>query len=233
MIRTFNIHGKGNVISTRDIFPPIKLDSNYTYFLGLVNLYTCNTVRNIFEGNNKFHYADKEITIESGSYELDEIADYIKSKISDNPDEAEAVFKLRANNNTLKCEIESIYTIDFSKSGSIGRMLGFGKSVLKANTKHISYEDVDIISTPNIFIDTNITSGAYRNNILCHSIFEFGLSVPPGYFLEKEISHVIYFPVNVTEISNITLRFVDYKGNLIKLSDDTYSSVRLELKREY
>lgn len=232
MIRTFTVHGKGNVLTTGPIYPPIKLDRNYQYSLGLVGLYTCNTVRNIFEGNNKFYYDDKEITIEPGSYEIDEIRSYIRKKISRNPSEAEAAFKLTANNNTLKCEIESKYTIDFSKPGSIGHILGFGKRILKANQKHTSPEDVDIISTSTIFLETNVTAGAYRNNQLCHSIFEFGLFVPPGYLLEKEPSNIIYFPLSVSEIDNITLRFVDYHNKLVNFSEDTYSSVRLELKRE-
>lgn len=233
MIRTFTVHGKGNVLSTGSIYPPIKLDRNYQYSLGLVGLYTCNTVRNIFEGNNKFYYEDdKEITIEPGSYEIDEIRTYIRSKISSDPKEAEAAFTLTANNNTLKCEIVSKFKIDFSKPGSIGHILGFGERILEANQKHTSPEDVDIISTSTIFVDTNITAGAYRNEHLCHSIFEFGLFVPPGYLLEKEPSHIIYFPLTVSEIDNITLRFVDYHNKLINFSDDTYSSVRLELKRE-
>lgn len=232
MIRTLTVHGKGNVISSGSIYPPIKLDRNYQYSLGLVGLYTCNTVRNIFEGNNKIYYGDKEIIIESGSYELDEINSYIQSKINSDPSKAEAAFKLTANRNTLKCELFTLKTVDFSKPGSIGRMLGFGNRLLEPNKKHISFEDVDIISTSCIYIDTNITTGAYRNDKLCHSIFEFGLFVPPGYLLEKEPSHVIYFPLSVSEVDNITLKFVDYNNKLVNLSEDTYSSVRLELKRE-
>lgn len=232
MIRTVTVHGRGNILSTGPIFPPIKLDQNYQYSLGLVGLYSCHAVRNIFEGNNKIYLNQKEITIDSGSYELDELNAYIQSKLNSDPIVAESEFKLSANNNTLKCEIKSIYKIDFSKSGSIGRMLGFGSRILEPNQKHTSLEDVDIISTPSIFIDTNITTGSYKNNSLCHSIFEFGLNVPPGFLLEKEPSHIIYFPLNVSEISNITLRFVDYKGNLVNLSEDTYSCVRLELRRD-
>lgn len=235
MIRTLTVHGKGNVISTGIIYPPIKLDRQHQYSLGLVGLYTCNTVRNIFEGNNKFYYdTNKEITIDSGSYELDELNIYIQTRLAEEIPEIAPydAFNLKANNNTLKCELQSVFQVDFSKPNSIGRMLGFGTRILEPHESHISHSDVDIISTSNIFIESNITSGAYKNNELCHSIFEFGLYVPPGYLLEKEPSHVIYFPLSVTEIDNITLRFVDYNNKLVNLSEDTYSSVRLELKRD-
>lgn len=240
MSQTFTVHGQGNILSSGPIYPPIRLSSDYQHSLGLVGLYTCNTVQNIYPGNNKFYYNENEITIPSGCYEIDELNAYIQSEIkrekgirkqtkeTSNDD----TFKLKPNNNTLKCEIESIYKIDFTKPGNIGSMLGFTSQILEPNKKHVSNKDIEIIKTSNIFVDTNITGGAYRNNLSCHSIFEFGLSVAPGYNLEKEPSQIIYFPINISEFDNITIRFVDNEGNLVPFSEDTYSSVRLHLKSE-
>lgn len=237
--KTFSVYGKGCVLTTGVIYPPIKLDHiNYHYSLGLIGLYTSHSVQNIFPGKNKFYFGTQEIEIASGSYELDEIYEYIKAKLkvpannNNNNKLVDGLLKIKANTNTGKCEIYAEKEIDFTKNDSIASLLGFSQRKLKAKENHVSDRDIDIISTPNIFVDTNITTGAYRNNRLCHSIYEFGINVPPGYIIEKEVSHPIYFDVTVGEIDNITIRLVDFQGNLVNFSPDTYTSVRLELKQE-
>lgn len=233
MIRTFSVFGRGNILSTGAIYPPIKLDRNYQYSLGLVGLYTSHSIQNIHPGKNKFYFGEQEIEIESGSYELDEIYEFIKSKINESdPKQAEDLLKIKANTNTGRCEIVSEREIDFLKDDSIASILGFSKRKLSAKEKHVSDQDVDILSTPNIFVDTNITTGAYRNNQLCHTIFEYGINVPPGYLIEKEVTHPIYFGLTVREIDNIAIRLVDSEGKLVNISKDTFASIRLELKQE-
>lgn len=246
MIRTFTVYGYGSTISSGSIYPPVKLQSDRSYTLGLVGLYTSHTVHNIYEGNNKFYYGkDSSVTIPTGAYEIEEINNYLQKQIARNWKKGitskqrnvkettpNNLFLLTANNNTLKCEIESLHEINFKKPANIGRMLGFSTRILKANTLHESDLDVNIISTNNIFVQTNITAGAYLNNRLSHSIFEFNLDVEPGYSVVKEPSHVIYFPLSVSEIDNITIQLVDHIGDLVKLAEDTYTSVRLELKEE-
>lgn len=247
MSQTFTVYGRGSILSTGSIYPPIRLPKSHLHSLGLVSLYTCNTVQNIYPGFDRFYYSNQVITIPHGCYEIDHLHSVLKEEIEYRhirstwadpttavkqvPSDKE-IFSLKANSNTLKCEIESIYKIDFKSPRNIGSMLGFKPQILQPNIKHVSNKDIEIIKTTNIFVDTNITSGAYRNNSQCHSIFEFGLSVPPGFNLEKEPSQIIYFPVSVSEIDNITLRLVDHEGNLVQFSEDTYTSVRLHLKSE-
>lgn len=240
MSQTFTVHGPGSIISTGPIYPPIRLSSKYQHSLGLVSLNTCNTVRNIYAGQNKFYLSDNDvITIPSGTYEIDELNSYIQAEIDRNKRgrkkqtlDADSIFKLKPNNNTVRSEIQSIYAVDFTKPDNIGSMLGFTSKILEANKKHSSDKDVDIIKASNVFVDTNITSGAYRNNIPCHSIYEFGLSVGPGYTLEKVASPIIYFPITVSEFDNITIRFVDNEDKLIPFSPETSHNVRLHLKSE-
>lgn len=248
MSLTFTVIGYGNIISTDTIHPPIQLDPALRHSIGLVGLYTCNTVRNILIGNNKFYYDNNVITIPTGCYEIDEINSYIKSEIkrqkraaagggggkkqNKETDGESETFKLRPNNNTLKCEIESIYTIDFTKPDSIGSMLGFSPQILEPNKKHISDKDIEIINSSNIYLDTNITGGAYRNNVSCHYIFEFGLTVAPGYNLVEIPKKILYLPVTVREIREINIRLVDDRGFLVPFSNHSKTSVWLHLKSE-
>lgn len=226
MSQTFTLSGVGNSISV-DYFPPIQLNPKIDHVLGLIGFYGCNSIRNIYEGNNKFYYNDKieekTIILKSGAYEINELNDYLKSILKDN-------FNLWANNNTLKCEIFSNYDIDFTKPDNIGRMLGFSEKELKSGKKHESDLNVQIIKATNIHVECNITAGAYRNNNLAHTIFEFDLSVEPGYRLCREPSNIIYLPVTVNTIHNITLRLVDQFGEAVDFGEESFT-IRLELKQ--
>lgn len=222
MSQTFTLTGSGGSISV-DYFPPIELNPDYEYILGLIGFYGCNSIRNIYEGNNKLHYNDKVIVIPSGAYEINELNTFIKTTLGDK-------FNLWANNNTLKCGVFSSYTINFNESGSIGRMLGFSKQKLKAGVRHESDLDVQIVKSTDIHVECNLTSGAYRNNNSVHTIFEFDLSVEPGYRLIKEPSHIIYLPVTSNVIHNITLKLVDQHGDAVDFGTEPFT-IRLELKQ--
>lgn len=231
MSQTFTLTGVGNVLSAT-YFPPIDLDRNYQYGLGLVGFYGCNSIRNIFEGNNKFYYTVdgvfKEITIPSGAYEVEEINRVLQKRINEPSNSMN--FTLRPNNNTLKCEIKTVYDIDFTKSDSIGRMLGFSPKLYKGGGVHESDLDVQIVNATNIDVECNLTGGAYRNSVLSHTIFEFNVHVEPGYKLVKEPATIIYLPVLAHQIDNITLRLVDQDGQLVDFGEEKVT-IRLELKK--
>lgn len=223
MSQTFTLTGVGNFVSV-DYFPAIELNPKYSYVLGLVGFYGCNSIRNIYKGNDKFYYDDKVISIPTGAYEINELNDFLKSSLGGR-------INLCANNNTLKCEIISTHEINFNKSDSIGRMLGFSRKKLKPDVKYTSDLDVQIIKATSIHVECNITSGAYRNNNLAHTIFEFDLSVEPGYRLTKEPMNIIYLPVITNTIHNITLKLVDQNGEAVDFGAEPFT-IRLELKQD-
>jgi len=72
-----------------------------------------NSIPNIDEKNTLFHIGDKVITIPTGSYELNDITDFIYNKLKDYT--LENTFKIQSNNNTLQVEIttmrKSVYFI--------------------------------------------------------------------------------------------------------------------------
>lgn len=229
MSQTFTLTGKGNTLSSI-YHPPIPLDPRYNYVLGLIGFYGCNSIRNIRESNNKLYYAAESppIAIPPGAYEIDEINAYIQAQIPGGKDD----FTLKANNNTLQCEIISKkHTINFKRTGTLGRLLGFSPQRLAPNTLHKSDLDVQIINATNIQITCNITTGAYLNNKLSHIIYEFGVEVEPGYRIIKEPAKVTYLPVNVQSVSEINLDLRDQNQELIDFGGEPVT-VRLELKRD-
>lgn len=167
-----------------------------------------------------------------GAYELSDISKYIKKKIlEENPDSGNINFSLIGNRNTQCSEIYSTYDIDFSpdKINNIGSVLGFNK-FLEPNVLHESINPISIVSVNTIQVICNISSGAYTNNYQSHSIYEFGLDVTPGFRISILTQKVIYFPITVQTLTNLSLRLVDQNNNNIDFRDELIV-IRVHLRK--
>lgn len=218
----FCLSGQGSTISC-ELFPPYDL-SNGEWELGLVDLSTYNSIPNIEKDvNDKFYYGDKgEITISEGSYEIEDLETYIRDRFKG--------FTLRANNNTLRAEIKCSEDIHFEKPNSLASLLGFEKKVYVKNTLHISSNPINIISVNIIRVDCNIVRGSFHNGVEGHTIHEFYPTSEPGYKILVVPSTIIYLPVNVRQVNNITVHLKDQEGKLINLRNELVT-LRLHVKR--
>lgn len=222
----FCLSGSGSTISC-DIFPPFDT-SDGDYVVGLVDLCTFNSIPNIETGkNDKFYFGDRNqaVTLPEGSYEIDDIAKYILQEVPLGVD-----FSLRANNNTLKAEIRCDKRIRFSKKGTIASILGFDEKDLDPGRTHVSPNPVNILKINSIRVECNIVRGSFDNGSEGHIIHEFFPAVPPGYKIVEIPRTVIYLPVNVQKVYNITVQLRDQNGDLINLRGETLS-VRLHIKK--
>ena len=208
--------------------PAIDLQGNYE--IGLILLETFNSIPNITTNNNCFCYNNGEkIVIPEGAYELLDISKYIRKKLLEKNEEVK--FSLAGNRNTQQSEIYCSYDLDFSseKPNNIGTVLGFNK-FLNANELHISTEKISIISVNSVQVISNISAGAYTNNHQSHSIFEFGIDVSPGYRISIAPHKVIYFPITVQTLSNLSFKLVDQNNNLVDFRDETVV-IRVHLRK--
>jgi len=89
-----------------------------------------NSIPNIDEKNNLFHIGDNVITIPTGSYELNDITDFICNKVKDY--NLQNTFKIQSNNNTLQVEITTMrQSVNFKKKRSVGKLFGLHQKVLE------------------------------------------------------------------------------------------------------
>lgn len=219
----FCLSGVGSTLSC-NVFPTLDV-SQGEWEIGFIDLSTFNSIPNIEEGiNNKFYYDTEVLEIPTGSYEIEDLEKYILKNVK-----KDVNFSLKPNNNTLKAEMFCSVDIDFRKPNSISDLLGFHKKLYKNNLLHVSDKEVNIIKVNIIRIECNIVRGAYDNGRESHVIHEFYPSVGPGYKIVEIPSTVIYLPLNVQRVNNITVQLKDQNGDLINLRNETLS-LRLHLR---
>jgi hypothetical protein len=217
----FSLSGTGPVISC-EVFPPLDV-SEGEWEIGLVGLSTYNSVPNIEKGvNDKFYYGDSgEVTIPEGSYEIENLEEELQKHVS---------LRLKANNNTLRAEIKCVEDIHFEKENTIGSLLGFEKKVYPKNKQHISSNTINIIKVNSVSVECNIARGSFDNGVEGHTIHEFYLTVEPGYKILVIPNPIIYLPVNVQRVNNISVQLKDQNGDLVNFRDETIS-LRLHIRK--
>lgn len=226
MALTITLSGNESVL-TADFFPPIELTNNTDYVCGLVDFQTYNSIPNIDKTNNVFAIGEEIIEFPTGAYEIDHIYKYIHQALNERG--KDYGFNLSVNNNTLQCEISATEAIFFTFRNTFGELLGFSETVLGPNIRHKSDKTVHISKVNAIRVECNIIEGSYVNNKPVHTIHEFAPIVSPGYKIVEVPRNVIYLPVNVKQITSITLRLVDQDDNLLNFRGETITA-RLHLK---
>lgn len=234
---SFTLTGNSSEISC-NYYPPIELEDDAEYEIGLVNFSTYNSIPNVYKGNNTFTYfTDKQvkrtITLPTGTYEIDDIARFISQSMILLENDTRPFFELTANNNTLHSEIYCGFDIDLTAKDSIGKMLGFTPRKLRKLHRYESHNVADIFTVHLIRIECNLTQGSYLNNQPTHAIHSLSLNVDPGFHVSEKPYDVRYFKiVNNQYIDNITVRVVDQDGRLIDFRGETIT-LELHLRKKW
>lgn len=230
---TLTLNGKSSELQAK-YFPPIDL-SDGNYECGLINLEAWNSIHNVTSKNNCFYYVklsnnifeSKTFKIKPGVYQIEDLSKIIKNELV-----ADGItdFDLKANKNTLNCELKCSVRVNFSLPNSLGDLLGFGTKILKPNVLHVSHLPPNILNVNVIRVECNIIKGAYFNDKPVHTIHEFSPSVPPGYKIVEVPKNVIYFAVTVKSIHTLTISLIDQNNELINFRDEPIT-IRIHLRR--
>src|SRR5436190_3703063 len=166
--------GKESILRA-EFNPPIELDQNVPHEVGLLSFVAYNSIPNVDETNNMFHFDDNYfVDLPYGTYEVQDIARYIEEKVStySTPKKRYQV-KLTPNNNTMLTSLWSTVKVDFTKDDSIGPLLGFDKRVIEPETIAVANSVVDIFKVNTICIECSIASGSFANGYAKHIVHEF------------------------------------------------------------
>lgn len=230
MSETIVMTGKSSVLENT-FSPPIVLDPSKTHYIGLIDFNSYNSIPNVHAGNRYFHYLTEDfkpqtLIFPEGCYEIEAINDFLQANLGGGEN-----IVLRANPSTLKCEIYSIYYIDFTKENSIGSLLGFSGESIPPKTLYEARSRVDIIKVNMICVECNIAYGSYLNGDMAHIIFAFSPNVPPGHKISLSPRTVLYSRINTTVVDRLRLSIVDQNGELVDFGGEEIS-VRLHIKSD-
>lgn len=225
MSTTITLYGTSSVLE--EYFnPSIELKGDWEVALIDFNVY--NSIPNVNETNNQLKIGGSIVKIPIGTYELEDLSDFIDAVAKVKHETHKVVIK--GNTSTLKTEIKSTIELDFSCNNSIGSILGFGYSLISPNKLYVSKYPVKISTVDDIRIECDIASGSYVRNNPHHTIYGFIVDCPAGYRIVERPSNAIYYPVNTEELSYLCVRIVDQKGELVDFRGE-HITVRINLRR--
>lgn len=229
MSTIFTLSGNTSVLSV-DFDPPIFLESEQEYVLGLLSFESYNSIPNIVEPKNVFRLVGRpDIVFPKGAYELNGINQYIQSQLNRNVGDREYV-DLRGHASTMKTQIKASHEIDFEYDNSIRDILGFDKKIYSKNKVVESEHITKIMQVNTILIHCNISVGSYNNGKPSHTIHQFFPTVPVGYKIVESPNPVIYLPISTKTITNITIKILDQDDRPVSFNSETIT-VGLHLKK--
>lgn len=219
MDRIFELSATSNIIS-QDFYPPIVLDQQNDYAIGLFSLSTYHTIPNIREGvNNEIAFVEKEgeqietIALPTGSYELMNILDAIKEEAEKRDIEVELKLYKIPMKVGIMCEDYNILFIE--DRPNLAKVLGFKSTSYDKAKEHMSEKVPQITDVNIINVECSLVGESYRNGRRSQTVYSFYPATPAGYKTIEQPTNILFIPVNVREISNISLRLTDHCGNLV------------------
>ena len=226
---SFQVIVSGDQSNFNTLFnPKIELDKEKVYEIALVNLETYYSFPNIDDSNNIFvHSHDQgqtwtKIKIPIGSYEIDDINNYLRFEMErvGHYDEVnnESLINIAANSNTLKCIliIGQGYQVDFNQANNISKVLGF-TGTKYGEGFHESEKPVNILSINSILVNIDIIEGSYVNGKTKNTIYSFFPDVSPGFKIIESPVNLVYLPLLPYTIQNLNLTITDQDENILNL----------------
>lgn len=229
---TLTLTGNSSSLNA-DFCPEIELDEQSNYSCCLLDFYTYNSIPNVTEKNNKFYYStdDSEnyecVTLPVGSYEMADIDNILNENLRIR----RAGIDIKCDNSTMKCTIVSNAIIDFTRSDSIGSILGFSDDRILSEGTFTSDKLINVTSINNLRIECDLISGSYHNGKGTHTIYEFDPDADPGYKINEQPKHLIYLPVVRRRISTINISILDQNGELVDFRGENITC-RIHIKRD-
>ena len=160
-----------------------------------------------------------DIHIPIGCYEIkainNELQRFIMKKIGYKEDEKRIIRS--PNPNTLRRVLEGLHEtcrVDINVDDSLCKVLGFNKKIYKAR-RHESENLVNILSVDSILVHCDVIEASRLNGIEAPLIYSFLPDVAPGDKIVSTPLHLIYIPLALNIISQMTCWLIQTEMNWI------------------
>lgn len=160
-----------------------------------------------------------------GSYELDEIIDFLQNKL----DAVHISYDKNTARTSIKIEDNKV-KVDFTQPNSIRNILGFGSVVIGSGQTHIGEYPINITTINAVRIECNIATGSFINSKSSHTLHEFYPEVASGYKINETPRNLIYLPIVDRTIRTLHCDIVDQNNNLIDFQGETITC-RIHIKK--
>ncbi len=197
--------------------------------IGLVNFQSYYSIPNVTLDNDRILTITVDdnynfIRLPVGAYTLEDL----NSAINTNLFPGQYV-NLTLHGPTNRVHLRSNLDIDF-REGSLAPLLGFNPGRYIHDRDHYAQHAPNLAPVEMIRIHCNIVQGSYEEEAHAHILHEFSPTIPTGYKIIEAPDHVIYLPLNVKRITEITLRVTDQDNKPLDFRGERIY-IRLELKR--
>ena len=190
------------------------------YEIALVSLETYYSFPNVDEKNNKIRVFTKkwvEIIIPVGCYELKAINKELQRQVVQKGGTKDDV-TLSPNLNTFKCEMTlgDGIKVDMTGPDSLRTILGFDKKMYTEKF-NISEHTVNIVRVNSILVYCSLIGSSYLNSTQQPISYSFYPDVEPGEKIVMRPTTLIYLPVALDIIPQMTAWLTDQDNNPLDL----------------
>ena len=221
------LSSKGSKIAT-SFSPPLVFPPGCNYEMALCSLETYFSFPNIDVANNALKVSCDNggtwtlIEIPTGCYEIKAINKtiqrLIKGKVTGSK---EGDVRIAANENTLQCiiELKVNVQVDFNVDSSLRSVLGFDAKIYK-NGRHESEHIVNILRVNSIMVHCNVVKSSRKNGREAPLIDTFFPNVSPGEKIVHRPKNLIYLPLTLDIISQMTVWLTDQNDEPLNLREE-------------
>jgi len=201
--------------------PAIEFDGNFE--IALLNLETYYSFPNIDSSNNTLRIyngtAWTTIQIPEGSYELENINDYVQKQLGNEN------VSLLPNTNTLKAVIVvgDGHRVDLSAANSLASVLGFERRIFEAGT----FESTGLVNIMNVSSIKVICSGianSFSNGVRDNVIYSFFPDADVGAKIVERPFQPTYLPVACKRMEDFYVSLVDQNDKPLNLRGEEWSA---------
>lgn len=208
---SFEFEGDSSFMKQK-YFPPVHLDKNSQYVCGLIDFQAYNSIPNVDDSNNKFHYGTfvktnaitRTFSMPNGIFEINEFCNVIVKLFETNG----LKIKIHYNQQAFKFELNCNKIINFIPNDSIRKVFGFNSRKLSSNKKNISDIPVNKTNSNELYIDDSNKIYVNSEN---NKFYIEELKIEEDSFHSKTIT----LPVGCYEIEDIE-KFLSSKLDTIK-----------------